>query len=111
MESNELREKLAERVHVVWQRWMGYMLAHFDEEHLNRWRRQANTKYEDLPEDEKESDRSIADEYIALLTRDVPAVPKEVTAWVLRRLNAKDAATFALWCSTGRPLEEACRDD
>ena len=62
-----MREKIAEHAHVVWQRWMGYMLSHFDEEHLNRWERQADTRYEDLPEHEKESDRAIADEYLALL--------------------------------------------
>ena len=62
-----MRERLAEHAHVVWQRWMGYMLSRFDEEHMDRWRRQANTKYEDLTEHEKESDRAIADEYFALM--------------------------------------------
>ena len=66
-EGETMRERLAEHVHIVWQRWMSYMFSHFDEEHMDRWRRQANTKYEDLPEHEKESDRAIAGEYLALL--------------------------------------------
>lgn len=59
----EIREGMAEKAHLVWQRWMAYMLTHLDEEHIERWKRQANTAYQDLPEHEKMSDRSIADEY------------------------------------------------
>jgi len=63
-----MREQIAGKAHLVWQRWMGYSLAHFDEEHLDRWRRQANTAYKDLAESEKESDRAIATEYLTLIT-------------------------------------------
>jgi len=69
-----LREKIAEHAHIVWQRWMGYMLGHLDEVHLERWRRQAHTKYEDLPEYEKESDRIIAKQYLALLREEIEKV-------------------------------------
>ncbi len=59
----EIREGMAEKAHLVWQRWMAYMLTHLDEEHIERWKRQANTAYKDLPESEKASDRNIADGY------------------------------------------------
>lgn len=62
-----IRERLAKEAHLVWQRWMGYMLANLDEQHIDRWRRQANTIYENLPESEKESDRAIADRYLAAI--------------------------------------------
>jgi len=31
-------------------------------------------------------------------------VPKELIAWLLKRLSPNDAADFMLWCSTGKPL-------
>lgn len=63
----KIREGMAERAHLTWQRWMAYMFTHLDEEHSERWKRQASTAYKDLSEEEKESDRSIADEHFRYL--------------------------------------------
>ncbi len=63
----ELRERMAELAHVVWQRWMAYMLPNLDEAHIKRWERQTKTMYADLPESERASDLSIADEYLAIV--------------------------------------------
>ena len=59
----KIREGLAEKAHLIWQRWMAYMLTHLDEEHIERWKRQANMAYSDLLDGEKVSDQNIADEY------------------------------------------------
>jgi hypothetical protein len=67
MDTKELREQIAELTHLIWQRWMGYMLCNLDEEHIERWKRQSNTSYKDLMTSEKASDRAIADEYLALM--------------------------------------------
>ena len=63
----KIKEEMAGMVHLTWQRWMGYVLTHLDKEHIDRWTRQANTTYKDLPEYEKASDRAVADEYAQLL--------------------------------------------
>jgi len=66
-----VREKLAEYAHAAWSRWMAHL---FETSTLNpdgtvtipawaveRWKRQLNTPYAELPESEKESDRKEAD--------------------------------------------------
>ena len=63
-----LREKIAEHAHSVWQRWAAYMFTHLEDDAcIKRWKRQAGTKYADLPQGEKESDMAIAEEYLDLL--------------------------------------------
>ncbi len=77
-------ERLAEYAHRAWSGWMKYM---FDKSipykpgnvqaeegaliipkwAVERWTRQMNTKYEDLPESEKASDRKEADEMLAIM--------------------------------------------
>lgn len=68
----DTREELAEYAHNAWASWMKYNFSKFqdwDENgniqlspyYLKRWLRQMDTKYYDLPEDEKESDRKEAD--------------------------------------------------
>lgn len=65
-----LTEELADLAHRQWARWMEYL---FEKSTLNedgtvtipkwavdRWKRQVNTEYKDLPEEEKESDRNEA---------------------------------------------------
>lgn len=83
-EKDELREKCAEIAHSQWSGWMKYMLekgilephyANGKQETVwimpawavERWTRQMNTPYADLPEEEKESDRLEADKYLAVI--------------------------------------------
>jgi len=73
-----IREPLAEYAHVAWAGWMKYL---FEKSTRNadgtvtipawaveRWTRQAETKYADLPENEKDSDRTEADRMIEIMT-------------------------------------------
>lgn len=62
-------EELAAYAHDAWARWMKYLFSHCLSESdglkipnalVDRWKRQINTSYEDLPEEEKESDRKEA---------------------------------------------------
>jgi hypothetical protein len=60
-------EDLAELAHEQWSGWMEYLFekGEFNPDGtftipkwaVDRWTRQMNTQYEDLPEEEKESDR------------------------------------------------------
>lgn len=74
---DEQRELLAAYAHEAWSGWMKYMIdtrrGWYDNyggwtiaaESLDRWTRQMNTPYADLPESEKASDR---DEAVKILT-------------------------------------------
>lgn len=73
------REQLSELSHEQWSGWMRYLFnkGSFNEDgsftinlaSVDRWKRQMNTPYHDLPEDEKESDRVAADKVIALIVK------------------------------------------
>lgn len=86
------REPLAALSHEQWSGWMRYMFSKCYAEdwdgkphpmtyiptHLvERWLRQMNTPYADLPESEKESDRVEADKMIAVMRAAVDAAAKE----------------------------------
>ncbi len=70
MENKELIEQLANLAHQQWSGWMEYLFSKCTQNidgsatipkwAVERWRRQAETKYIDLPEEEKESDREEA---------------------------------------------------
>lgn len=72
-----MREKLAELCHEQWSKWMKYLFSKgtFNEdgtwtmpkEFTDRWKRQMNTRYAELSEVEKESDRKEADKFIQLI--------------------------------------------
>ena len=84
-EREQLKEKLAKFLHEeVWAHWMKYLLNEkaqymsedesfaygqylIEREDADRWDRQMNTTYEDLPEDEKKSDQKLADKLMQLL--------------------------------------------
>lgn len=84
----DLREKLAEYAHEAWLGWMKHLFSKGvflnegntmpkEGDHptmwmmpfwaIERWTRQMNTAYADLPEDEKESDRREADRMLAIM--------------------------------------------
>lgn len=72
-----VREKLSKLAHDQWSGWMKYL---FEKSILNedgtvtipkwavdRWKRQMSTDYDDLPEEEKESDRHEADRVLLII--------------------------------------------
>ena len=71
------REELANYAHEAWSGWMRYMFGKSIEnidgsvtipaDSVRRWKRQCATKYEDLPEEEKESDRDEADKMTKIM--------------------------------------------
>ena len=71
------REQLAEYAHEAWSGWMNHLFSK-SREHahgvvvipewaVKRWTRQAKTPYNELPEEEKESDRAEADKMLAIV--------------------------------------------
>jgi len=74
---NELIEALASYAHEAWSGWMRYLFKKSTENDdgtvtiprwaVERWRRQMNTAYADLPESEKKSDRDEARKIIEVL--------------------------------------------
>ena len=75
-----LRESLAEYAHVAWAGWMQYLFGKSTRNAdgtvtipawaVERWTRQAETEYADLPENEKDSDRKEADSMIGIMTNE-----------------------------------------
>lgn len=75
--NDEAREKMAAHMHSAWSGWMIYLFSRctMNEDGtatipfwaVQRWKRQMNTAYDDLPEEEKESDRKEADELLGAL--------------------------------------------
>lgn len=71
---NKLRERFAAIAHAVWADWMRYLfgkcirngsgMVSIPVSLAARWERQISTPYAQLSEDEKESDRAIADRYL-----------------------------------------------
>lgn len=84
MNKDEMRERLAEYAHAAWSNWMAYLFSKGETRQISidggiqtywlmpswaveRWQRQMNTSYADLPEAEKDSDRKEADQMIAIM--------------------------------------------
>ena len=73
----ELDEKLAEYAHNSWSGWISYMFSKMERQSngdwwipkwaYERWIRQSQTEYKNLPEEEKESDREEAKNIISIL--------------------------------------------
>jgi len=60
MNKETLLEKLSRLEHEQWAHWTEYMLNNLNRENISQWRRQIITKYDNLSDREKESDRSWA---------------------------------------------------
>lgn len=77
LSDEDTRERLAEYAHDAWSGWMVYMFSKSDKNEdgtmtipkwaVERWSRQATTKYSGLPEGEKASDRDEADRMLAII--------------------------------------------
>jgi len=84
---NDLRELLADECHNQWSGWMKYLFkksefsprgeAVIPSWAVDRWLRQMNTPYENLPDGEKESDREQADKFLDLI-RSTNDLQKEI---------------------------------
>lgn len=76
---NKLREELAEYAHDAWSGWMRYLFEKSTKNDdgtvtipswaVERWTRQMNTPYDELPEEEKESDRAEADRMLEIVMK------------------------------------------
>ncbi len=74
---SDLREQLAALEHAQWAGWMKYLFEKSTESGdgnveipailVDRWKRQMNTSYVDLSENEKESDRAEADKVLRVI--------------------------------------------
>jgi hypothetical protein len=64
-----LREWLADLEHKQWAHWTKYMLDNLTEDNIKKWRRQIDTPFEKLSEQEKKSDFEWADKVIDILTK------------------------------------------
>jgi hypothetical protein len=71
---NSLVEALADIQHEIWAHWTNYQFSVLEKNpdgsltipkhKVERWTRQANTKYAELSEQEKDSDRGIVEKFI-----------------------------------------------
>ena len=78
---NDLREKLADLAHKQWSGWMKHLFSKSRKNDdgtvtipvwaVERWTRQMNTDYKELPEEEKESDRKEARKVIQVLREEM----------------------------------------
>ena len=57
MSKYKIIEELADLEHEQWIHWTKYMIENFSYENREKWLKQIETKYEDLSEKEKKSDR------------------------------------------------------
>ena len=64
---DDIREVLADIEHQQWAHWTRYMIDNLTPENISRWRRQVETHYKDLTEEEKNSDRVWANKVITAL--------------------------------------------
>lgn len=81
LSKEEVREALADYAHAAWSGWMKYMFEktattkdgyeQIPDLLVVRWKRQMNTPYAELPENEKESDRAEADKMLNIIKREV----------------------------------------
>ena len=77
----EMREKIADQAHEAWSGWMKHLFGKSIEKPdgtftipkplVERWIRQISTTYQDLPENEKDSDRAEADRYLCILSTEI----------------------------------------
>lgn len=69
-----MTESLADYIHLMWAKWLAYQFSccirnedgtmTIPKSYVDRWTRQMNTLYKDLPEHEKKSDQEIANDIL-----------------------------------------------
>jgi len=88
----DCKEQLSEYAHEAWSGWMKYLFEQtivdlegftvIPTESVERWKRQMNTPYADLPESEKNSDRLEADKMLAIIIGKRKTTPETPVAVV-----------------------------
>lgn len=83
---NDLRETYARIAHEAWSGWMNYLFSKssfpsmtIPLELVMRWHRQMNTDYDELTEEEKESDRKEADKYLTAMNDEAERLEDIIT--------------------------------
>jgi hypothetical protein len=79
-EAVDMKEALAELAHSQWSGWIKYMFSKCEKTDdgrliipkwaVDRWTRQAHASYSELSEDEKDSDRTEADKFLAIFNKE-----------------------------------------
>ncbi len=72
MKNKDLLEKLAKLEHLQWVEWTKYMLNNLTDDNITRWKKQLETNYDNLPDDEKWSDRRWAKKVVELISKSKP---------------------------------------
>ncbi|MFA5828162.1 MAG: hypothetical protein WC841_02215 [Candidatus Shapirobacteria bacterium] len=65
----DLREELAKLEHLQWTCWSKFMLNNLTEENIAKWKKQINTPYNELTDQEKQSDRKWADKVLEIIQK------------------------------------------
>ena len=101
--NDDIREALAAYAHTAWSGWMKYLFEQcflhgpghtvITSYFVERWQRQMNTEYADLPESEKESDRKEADQML------------QITGIEQLQRELKAAENWAVYFNTGGALK------
>jgi hypothetical protein len=97
MENKEFKERVANLCHEQWSGWMEYLFskcAHkpkgdfiIPSNLVKRWKRQVDTPYEDLSEEEKDSDRKEADKFVKLFSDKVIEIANQEITKALESLR------------------------
>jgi len=97
--SEETREALADYAHAAWSGWMKYQFSKAEIQPdgtwimpawaVERWQRQMNTPYTELPEEEKASDRKEADEMLAIVGAGIAQAVAAERARIVGELREK----------------------
>lgn len=116
-EPPDLREALAALCHEQWSGWMAYLYSlcstrlfdsgigqnlavhEFRREVYDRWQRQMNTPYNQLSNDEKESDRKEADRFLTLIRAAASPRVEEQDGWPgewCKRCNRRNVIGFSV---------------
>lgn len=106
--AQDKREALANLCHRQWSNWMSYLFSKciftsdgglvIPPEYVERWRRQMITPYEQLSEEEQESDRKEADKFLNIIHSSSTDFQKELGQLINRYSleNHSNTADFIL---------------
>ncbi len=119
-----IEERMAEAMHNIWSHWMRWMFEtggvpefaagwYMHPEKEQRWRRQMNTPYKGLSEDEKGSDRKVAHEHCEFVFAEIDRLKVELAEareqrdimMKANKWNEKDLGLMGEACVEGHEVE------